>query len=156
MKKREKCYQLLNTNTEINGTVFNKTTIVYYDEIGLEETRENYNPYDKIKDGYIPMYLTLDTPLIYDSLNDEIKNLYLTVINDSSLLDENGDLTFEGKEKLKTEIRLLYSEKISTIVNLQESIERSVIDGAPIPQAIIDERELLKTEYHNLISYLGL
>ena len=34
---------------------------------GLEETRENYNPSDKIKDGYVPLYLTVDVPIQYDS-----------------------------------------------------------------------------------------
>lgn len=156
MKTKEKCYQIINTVVDINGSNVTKSNIVYYDEIGLEETRENYNPSDKIKDGYVPLYLTVDVPIQYDSLDNDIKNIYLTVINDSSLLDENGDLTTEGNEKLKLEIRLSYSEKISNISNLQESVERFVIDGTPIPQTIIDEREVLKTEYHNLISYLGI
>lgn len=156
MKIREKCYQILNTNTEINGTVINKTIIVYYDEIGLEETRENYNPSDKIKEGYIPIYLTLETPIVYETLDDEIKKIYLTVTNDSTLLDETGELTLEGKENLKSEIRLLYSQKISQVIGMQESVERYVLDGTQIPQEIVDEREALKTEYHNIISYLGI
>ena len=80
----------------------------------------------------------------------------MSVTADENSLDETGELTLEGKEKLKLEIRLLYSEKITRIPNLQESVERFVIDGTMIPQTIIDEREVLKTEYHNLISYLGL
>ena len=126
MKKREKFYQILDTNVEINGSTITKATIVYYDEIGLEETRETYNSSHKIKDGYVPQYLTLDTPPLYDSLNDEIKKLYLKVICDSSSLDESEELTLEGKEKLKLEIRLVYSEKISNIINLQESVERTI------------------------------
>ena len=156
MKKREKCYQILNNEVEIDGLIINKSSVVYYDEIGLEETRETYNTNTIIKEGYIPIYLNMDVPSLYESLDDEIKKIYLTVTIDENTLDVNGELNTVGKEKINNEIRLLYSEKISNIKNLRESIERFIMDNTPIPQTIIDEREVLKTEYHNLISYLGL
>jgi hypothetical protein len=37
---------------------------------------------------------------------------------------------------------------------IKEAIERFVMDGTPIPQSIIDEREELKTQYHNTINSL--
>jgi len=156
MKKREKCYQILNNNVEIDGVLVTKSTIVYYDEIGLEETKENYDINTTIKEGYIPIYLNRDVPSLYESLDYEIQKIYLSVTADENSLDENGELTLISKERITNGIRLLYSEKISNIVNLQESIERFVLDNTQIPQLIIDERETLKLEYHNLISYLGL
>ncbi len=156
MEKRKKFYQLLDNETEINGSIIKKTTIVYYDENGIEETRENYNDLDVIREGYIPIYLTLDVPVLYETLSDEIKNVYLVVTNDQTSLDEDGNLTEFGKTEIKNKIRLIYSEKISNIPNLRESVERYVLGDEVIPQIILDERETLKTEYHNLISYLGL
>jgi len=156
MKKNEKFYQIINSTVEINGELINKSMIVYYNEIGLEELRENFNENSVIREGYVPIYLTISVPLIYESLSDEIKKLYLLTINDDSLLTEDGDLNINGKEVLKNKIRILYSQKISQIEGMQETIERYVLDGTTIPQEMIDKREILKLEYHNIISYLGI
>lgn len=156
MKKRDKFYQILNNSVEINGISVVKTTIVYYDEYGLEETRESFNDGDKIKDGYIPIYLMAEVPSLYSTLPKEIKNFYLLTINDNDLVDEYGNLNNSGKEFLKLKIRKLYSNKISNIDGMQEYVERNQIDGTPIPQNITDNRDVLKNEYHNIINYLGL
>ena len=146
--KKEKYYQIF--------TVLNKKTVVYYDENNIEEFRENYILGYVVKEGYIPFQLTLKVPEIYNTVSEEIKNLYLETISDSENINDDNTLTIVGNEILNIKIRLFYSEKISNIINLKESVERFVIDGTTIPQTIIDERELLKTEYHNLIVYLGL
>jgi hypothetical protein len=146
--KKEKYYQII--------TVLNKKTVVYYDENNIEEFRENYVSGYVIKEGYISFHLTLEVPEIYNTVSEEIKNLYLNVILDGENINEDNTLTVTGSETLKHKIRVLYSEKISNIFNLRESVERYVLGGELIPQTIMDQRETLKTEYHNLITYLGL
>jgi len=146
--KKEKYYQII--------TVLNKKTVVYYDENNIEEFRENYVSGYDIKEGYISFHLTLEVPEIYNTVSEEIKNLYLNVILDGENINEDNTLTVTGSETLKHKIRVLYSEKISNIFNLRESVERYVLGGELIPQTIMDQRETLKTEYHNLITYLGL
>lgn len=156
MKKKEKFYQILNNSINVNGVLKEKHTIVYYDHFGIEELREGYDSNVKIKDGYIPIHLTLEVPIGYENLNDEIKNLYLTVITNENFLDSDGNLNVLGKESLKKEIRLVYSKKISNIVGLQEYVERNILDSTPIPNEIVNSRDELKTEYHSLINFLGL
>ena len=146
--KKNKYYQII--------TVQTKTTIIYYDENNIEEFRENYINGYVIREGYVPLYLTLETPEIYNTVDVKVKNLYLETISVDENINEDNTLTTTGIELLNYKIRNLYSEKISTISGLQESVERFALDGTTIPQTIIDERETLKTEYHNLISYLGL
>lgn len=60
----------------------------------------------------------------------------------------------EAIEEQKKIIREDYSYRISNIIGMKEAIERFVMDGTPIPQSIIDEREILKTQYHNTINSL--
>ena len=146
--KKNKYYQIITAQT--------KTTIIYYDENNIEEFRENYINGYVIREGYVPLYLTLETPEIYNTVDVKVKNLYLETISVDENINEDNTLTTTGIELLNYKIRNLYSEKISTISGLQESVERFALDGTTIPQTIIDERETLKTEYHNLISYLGL
>lgn len=156
MKKKEKCYQILTSDVVINGLPITKSTIVYYDEIGIEETRENYDNNTIIKEGYIPIYLTVEVTGIYNTVSNEIKDLYLETISVDGNLNEDETLTINGRDTFKNKIRTLYSQKISQIDGMRESVERYSLDGTPIPQSIIDERETLKTEYHNLVTYLGL
>lgn len=47
-------------------------------------------------------------------------------------------------EELEQSIRLAYSKAISSIPGFREAIEKNIIDGEPIPQAILDERDRLK------------
>jgi len=47
-----------------------------------------------------------------------------------------------------------YSELISNIVGMKEAIEKSIIDGEPIPQDIIEERNRLKNEYYERLNNL--
>jgi predicted HTH transcriptional regulator len=156
MKKKEKFYQILSNNFIINGITKVKQSIVYYDAFGVEELKESYDSDTKIKEGYIPLHMTLDVPIEYEPLNKEIKNLYLSVITNENGLDTEGNLNQTGKENLKKEIRHLYSKKISNIIGLQEYLERNTFDSTPIPQEIIESRNVLKLEYHNLINFLGL
>ncbi len=52
------------------------------------------------------------------------------------------------KENQLLQLNLEYTEKISKLVS--KFVEKNIIDGTPIPQEIIDEREKLKLEYNNL------
>jgi len=149
----KKTYQIISNNSTYDDL---KKTIVYYDEYGIEETKENYTENYTIRDGYKEIYLTKEVPLLFQSLSDEIKKLYLLTIKNDSLCDDNGELNYLGKEELKNKIRKLYSNKISNIDGMREYVERFIIDSTSLPQNIIDDRESLKTEYHDLINYLGL
>ena len=73
MKKKEKFYQILDNTINVNGVLKEKYTIVYYDNFGVEELREGYDSNVKIKDGYLPIHLTLEVPTEYENLNDSFK-----------------------------------------------------------------------------------
>jgi hypothetical protein len=60
----------------------------------------------------------------------------------------SGELSEEEKENQLLQLNLEYTEKISKLVS--KFVEKNIIDGTPIPQEIIDERERLKLEYNNL------
>jgi F0F1-type ATP synthase gamma subunit len=60
----------------------------------------------------------------------------------------SGELSEEEKESQLLQLNLEYTEKISKLVS--KFVEKNIIDGTPIPQEIIDERERLKLEYNNL------
>jgi nicotinamide riboside kinase len=149
----KKTYQIISNNTIPNNL---KKTIVYYNECGIEETKENYSENYKIRNGYTEFYLTKEVPVLYQSLSEEIKELYLLIIKNEIFCDDEGELNSLGKEELKNKIRNLYSNKISNINGMREYVERFIIDSTSLPQNITDERESLKTEYHDLINYLGL
>lgn len=53
----------------------------------------------------------------------------------------------ELAEHKRFQIRLEYSNKISSIVGMREAVERFIIDSTPIPAEILAERDRLKAEY---------
>lgn len=57
-------------------------------------------------------------------------------------------------EENKRTIRENYSIRITNIIGMKEAIERFVIEGTPIPQSIINERELLKQECNRIVDSL--
>ena len=38
---------------------------------------------------------------------------------------------------------------------MREAIERNIIDGTPIPNEILEQRELLKQEYNNKVNEIN-
>lgn len=64
------------------------------------------------------------------------------------------DDKLEAIEEQKNIIRKDYSFRISNINGMKEAMERFAMDGTPIPQSIIDEREILKSQYRSTINSL--
>lgn len=64
------------------------------------------------------------------------------------------DDKLEAIEEQKNIIRQDYSFRISNINGMKEAMERFAMDGTPIPQSIIDEREILKAQYRSTINSL--
>jgi len=64
------------------------------------------------------------------------------------------DDKLEEIEEKKRIIREEYSYRISNINGMKEAMERFAMDGTPIPQSIIDEREILKTQYRSIVNSL--
>lgn len=50
------------------------------------------------------------------------------------------------------ELRILYRNKIDDVV--KEAVQRNIIEGTPIPQEVIDERQRLRNEYNTLVNEL--
>jgi hypothetical protein len=87
---------------------------------------------------------------------DLTSQLYLDYI-DYLMAGGSVDPLNNGLEEIEEQKRIIredYSYRISNIRGIKEAMERFVIDGTPIPQSIIDEREKLKTQYHNTINSL--
>ena len=101
-------------------------------------------------------FLTVLEPLLNE--NEVIDyNLEKGVIN-----EKKGTFTYGKKEVVKESIetqleslRFEYSYKISEIIGMREAIERNIIDGTPIPNEILEQRELLKQEYNNKVNEIN-
>jgi len=65
-------------------------------------------------------------------------------------VEQTTEQSLSTLELMKTE----YSQKISDIIGMKEAIEKNIIDGEPIPQDIIDERNRLKQEYYDRLNTL--
>ena len=64
------------------------------------------------------------------------------------------DSEFETPEEIADRISIIrkeYSDKISAIEGMREAVERKLIEGLDIPQAILDQREALRAEYRTRI-----
>ena len=68
---------------------------------------------------------------------------------------ENGTFTYgvidipqQSIETKLENLRFEYSQRISEIQGMREAIERNIIDGTPIPNEILEQREVLKNEYN--------
>lgn len=55
----------------------------------------------------------------------------------------------EYKQSIYKDLDIIYTKKISELV--EKYVQKNIIDGTPIPKEIIDEREKLKQEFHNLV-----
>lgn len=95
---------------------------------------------------YKPENSVLVTDDNIDFIIPKANNIVFTEVVEGATLQEIEDI----KNKQLEELSLLYSEKISNIIGIRESIERKAIDGTEIPKQIIDERERLKQEYNTL------
>ncbi len=61
----------------------------------------------------------------------------------------NDEEIYQYNEKRYTELDIEYTNKISNLV--EKHVQKNIIDGTPIPQEILDERERLKQEFYSLI-----
>lgn len=59
-----------------------------------------------------------------------------------------------AKELVVTNLRTEYSNKISNIPGMRESIEKSVIEGTPISEDILVIRQQLIDEFHAIVATL--
>jgi hypothetical protein len=84
--------------------------------------------------------------LIYFEWYKEFEEITEPTLKDGKIV--SGELSEEEKENQLVQLNLEYTEKISKLVS--KFVEKNIIDGTPIPQEIIDERERLKLEYNNL------
>lgn len=137
--------------TQING----QSIIIYYED-NIEITREVYNSYYIIRPGYVDKNkLTLPVghsiPFVE---GDYLYNFYLELLKDDINLNNDGFLSTTGNENFIKEIRKIYSEKISNIEGMKEAVERFAIDGTPVPQTIIDLRDVIKTEFYTITNTL--
>jgi len=136
---------------EVNG----QSIIVYYQD-NVEITREVYNSSYVIRTGYEKRNkMTLpeghSIPFVE---GDYLYNFYLELLKDDDNLDEDGFLSTIGKYNFNKEIRKVYSNKISNIEGMSEAVERFAIDGTPVPQTIINQRDALKTEFFTITNTL--
>jgi predicted adenine nucleotide alpha hydrolase (AANH) superfamily ATPase len=133
----------------------NQSIIIYYED-NVEFTREVYVENYIIKPGYenkSKMGLPEGHSIPFIE-GDYLYNFYLELLKDDSNLNEEGFLSTIGNYKLNKEIKSVYSEKISNIVGMREAVEKFVIDGTPIPQIIINQRDTLKAEFYTITNTL--
>lgn len=103
-----------------------------------------------LEDGFVIIEV-LDKPdfphlIITQEIEYDFNNLINPILkNDLSGFEE----LIIDKEVLITSLKQEYSELISNIEGLKESIERFTFDNTPIPIEIIKKREELKEEYNN-------
>lgn len=136
---------------EANG----QSIIVYYQD-NTEVTREVYSSSYIIRNGYKErnrMVLPQGHSIPFIE-GDYLYDFYLDLLKDDTNLNEDGFLSTIGKYKFDKEIRKKYSEKISNIEGMSEAVERFAIDGTPVPQTIINQRDALKTEFFTITNTL--
>lgn len=103
----------------------------------------------------IDYIITIDD-ILYDrqkiNYYDQGGNILNTVeyYGNDSEIEDGYEFTSNDNIKLIEYYRKKYSRLISNIDGMKEAIERSVMDGTPIPVEITTERERLKTEYHTI------
>lgn len=137
--------------TQING----QSIIIYYED-NIEITREVYNSYYIIRPGYEDknkLTLPVGHSIPFNE-GDYLYNFYLELLKDDINLNNDGFLSTIGNDRFIEEIRKIYSEKISNIEGMKESVERFAIDGTPVPQIIINLRDSLKTEFYTITNTL--
>lgn len=54
----------------------------------------------------------------------------------------------ESNEKKYNKLNIEYTKIISELV--EKHVQKNIIDGTPIPQEVLDERERLKAEFYSL------
>lgn len=65
----------------------------------------------------------------------------------------NGEIFEINLEKAKA-LDIFYTDKISQL--LKKPMEKLIIEQVPIPQSILDERDILIAEYNQIITDLGI
>lgn len=137
--------------TQVDG----QSIIIYYQN-NIEITREVYDSSYVIRPGYVDknkLTLPVGHSIPFNE-GEYLYDFYLELLKDDVNLNEDGFLSTVGNYNFTKEIRKVYSQKISNIVGMQEAVERFVIDGTPIPQSIINQRDVLKTEFFNITNTL--
>jgi hypothetical protein len=117
--------------------LINKDTNIFFTEV----TRDIF--YDNI------LFELLETDIILD--NSLIKPKWTgTEWIDSETLNE----TLARKTVIAIQIDLEYTGMISDL--MRKHMEKFIIDGVSVPQAIIDQRDALRLECNNKIAALGI
>jgi len=80
--------------------------------------------------------------LIYFEWYEDFVNVTEPTLKDGKII--SGEIIIDI-EQLDKE----YTQKISDLV--EKHVQKNIIDGTPIPQEILDERERLKSEFYSLI-----
>lgn len=80
--------------------------------------------------------------LIYFEWYDEFLNIVEPTLVDGKIV--NGEIIVDVEQ-----LDIEYTRKISELV--EKHVQKNIIDGTPIPQEILDERERLKQEFYILI-----
>lgn len=100
------------------------------------------------KGGY-----TIDENNVVIPMDDAspLYSAYLSYLqNEGTVLPSEFETPEEIADKINA-IRKDYSDRISAIEGMQEAVERKLIEGLDIPQAILDQREALRAEYRTRI-----
>lgn len=70
--------------------------------------------------------------------------------NGSEWIESTTEEDIKEFEQLRCyELDIEYTKRISELV--EKHVQKNIIDGTPIPQEVLDERERLKAEFYSLI-----
>ncbi len=79
--------------------------------------------------------------LIYFEWYDDFINITNPTLIDGKIVSGEIIIDFEQLDKE-------YTQRISDLV--EKHVQKNIIDGTPIPQEVLDERERLKAEFYSL------
>jgi hypothetical protein len=110
----------------------------------------------KYGDGLVIM--DVENPQVqYLEWNDSLQNKIDNYINPTINIDYTDIIegaTIEEievhKQSIYKELDIEYTKKISELV--EKHVQKNILDGTPIPQEVLIERERLRLEFHTLIN----
>ena len=109
----------------------------------------------KLNDGIVISDVEEIPTSEYMVVTDELENKFFSLIKPDINIDFTDfiesitaeEITKSEKERYN-ELDIEYTNKISDLVT--KHVQKFIIDGTPIPQEVIDERERLKQEFYEL------